>query len=114
VQVPVNVFYDRENTEFKFYINLAGGFGDSPWKRKCTVRYANGIVKKAHNYIFFNVYPKVDYGCVLNVPFRPEKNYLKQASRVPTAILQATASTVATLTSTALIYLAFLKFYETK
>ncbi|MEN9523785.1 MAG: hypothetical protein RL065_2162 [Bacteroidota bacterium] len=112
VQVPVNVFYDRENTDFKYYINLAGGFGDNPWKRKCTVKYANGIVKKAHNYVFFTIYPKVDYGCALNVPMRPERNYLRQASRVPTALLQAAAYTATSLSSSILIYLALSQYLD--
>ncbi|MFM2049445.1 MAG: hypothetical protein RI955_1993 [Bacteroidota bacterium] len=114
VQVPVNVFYDRENTEFKYYISLAGGFGDHPWKRKCTVKYANGIVKKAHNYLFFTIYPKVDYGCTLNVPNRPEKNYLRQASQLPVQILQATSSTITTLSGLLLVYLAVTKINQSK
>jgi protein involved in polysaccharide export with SLBB domain len=106
VQVPVNVFYDRENTDFKYYISLAGGFGDAPWKRKCTVKYANGIVKKAKNYGLFTIYPKVDYGCTLNVPLRPEKNYLRQASRLPVALLQAASYTLTTLSGSLLVYIA--------
>jgi len=104
IQVPVNVFFDKENTNFKYYVDLAGGFGDRPWKRKCTVKYANGIVKKAHSYFGFIVYPKVEYGCVLNVPTRPDRNNLKQVQRLPVEVLQALAFTSSTVLSSLVAY----------
>ncbi len=104
VQVPVNVFYDKENSSFKYYIGLAGGFGDRPWRKKCTVKYANGIVKKAHSYFGFVVYPKVEYGCVLNVPTRPDRNTLKQVQVLPVEILHAIAYTTTTLLSGLVAY----------
>ncbi len=104
VQVPVNVFYDKENSSFKYYIGLAGGFGDRPWKRKCTVKYANGVVKKAKSICGIVVYPKVEYGSVLMVPTRPERNYIKQATRLPIELLQALAFTATTLSSALLSY----------
>jgi protein involved in polysaccharide export with SLBB domain len=104
VQVPVNVFYDKENTSFKYYVNLAGGFGDRPWKRKCTVKYANGVVKKAKSIGGLIVYPKVEYGSVLNIPQRPERNVMKQVTRLPTELLQALAYTVTTLSSALLTW----------
>jgi polysaccharide export outer membrane protein len=104
VQVPVNVFYDKENTSFKYYVNLAGGFGDRPWKRKCTVKYANGVVKKAKSIGGLIIYPKVEYGSVLNIPQRPERNVMKQVTRLPTELLQALAYTVTTLSSALLTW----------
>ncbi len=112
VQVPVNVFYDRDKVDYKYYIDLAGGFGDRPWKRKCTVKYANGIVKKAHNYLFFTTYPKVDYGCTLNVPQRPEKNALRTVASIPVAVLQASAYTFTNLSGLLLIYLSYTKLLK--
>ena len=107
VQVPVNVFYDRENSDFKYYINLAGGFGDRPWRRKSTVKYANGIVKKAHNYFFFTSYPKVEYGSTLFVPTRPEKNTLRAAQAIPLAIIQASSYGLQMISTFLLSYIAY-------
>lgn len=104
VQVPINVFYDRENSSFKYYVNLAGGFGDRAWKRKATVRYANGVVKKARSIAGFIVYPKIEYGSVLTIPTRPDRNYLKQAQRLPVELLQALAYTSTTLVSALTAY----------
>jgi polysaccharide export outer membrane protein len=104
VQVPVNVFFDKENTDFKYYINLAGGFGDQPWKRKCTVKYANGIVKKARSYFGFIVYPKVEYGSAINVPSKVSRNLLRKATSFPYQAFQALTSTSASLVSLVTVY----------
>ena len=114
VQVPVNVFFDRENVDFKYYINLAGGFGERPWKRKSTVKYANGIVKKAHNYLFFTTYPKVDYGSTLNVPPHPEKNVLQNLSQVPVQILQSSAYLFSMISTSLLSYLTVTALINSK
>ncbi len=112
VQVPVNVFYDRDKVSFKYYIGLAGGFGMRPWKKKSTVKYANGIVRKAHSYLFFITYPKVDYGCTLNVPEKQSKNALQVVASIPTTILQASAYTISTLSGFLLTYLAIEKLSQ--
>jgi protein involved in polysaccharide export with SLBB domain len=114
VQVPVNVFFDKENTSFKYYINLAGGFGDRPLKRKCTVRYANGVVKKARSIMGVIVYPKVEYGSILTVPTRPDRNYLKQATRLPVELLQALAFTATTVASALTTYRMLIYFSTLK
>jgi polysaccharide biosynthesis/export protein len=114
VQVPVNVFFDRDRSDFKYYISLAGGYGERPMRRKATVKYANGIVRKAHNYIFFNTYPKVDYGCTLSVPQRPERKILNIAASIPTALLQSLAYVSSSLGSGILIYYTVSKISTTK
>jgi hypothetical protein len=68
------------------------------------VRYANGVVKKARSVAGFIVYPKIEYGSVLTIPTRPDRNYLKQAQRLPVELLQALAYTSTTLVSALTAY----------
>ncbi len=110
VQVPVNVFFDRENTNFLYYVNLAGGFGDSPWKRKCTVKYANGIVKKSKTFLGFIAYPRVDYGSVITVPVKPERKVHFQ--NLPREFIQTASLTLTTFSTAIFVYLGYMNILK--
>lgn len=69
VLVPgTTVMYERGNTRFKYYVNLAGGFARKSRKKETTVTYVDGRVKSVKRFFFFRYYPKIEQGCVINVP----------------------------------------------
>ncbi|NND06822.1 MAG: hypothetical protein HKN87_10625 [Saprospiraceae bacterium] len=75
----VTVVYDG-NRSARYYIEkYAGGFGDNSDRRKVTVEYPNGQIKKAKDFGLFRVYPKVDKGSIVKVGIKDPKQ-----ERVPT------------------------------
>jgi len=71
VYFPKKVRYDK-NTNFRDYINGAGGFTNSALKRRSYIVYANGEVKSSRKVLFFNRYPKVKPGAEIYVPAKKE------------------------------------------
>lgn len=71
VLYPVNISFDPNRTNFKTYLNSAGGFGERAVKRKSIVRYANGKIKRTNSFLFIRFYPKVDKGATVMVPVKP-------------------------------------------
>jgi protein involved in polysaccharide export with SLBB domain len=51
-----------------YYINRAGGFDNRAKRKRTYVVYANGEVARTKNYLFFNVFPKVEPGSEIIVP----------------------------------------------
>jgi len=72
VQSPLKIVYDKEHTNLNFYIDKAGGFGIRPWRKRIYVTYANGRSKRTKNFFFMHFYPKIEEGCTIVVPQRPE------------------------------------------
>jgi protein involved in polysaccharide export with SLBB domain len=72
VQAPLKISFDKEHTNVAYYIDKAGGFGVRPWRSRVYVTYANGRSRRTKNFLFFHFYPKIEEGCVINVPNRPE------------------------------------------
>lgn len=72
VQSPLKIAYDKEHCNLSYYIDKAGGFGLRPWRKRIFVTYANGKSKRTKNFFFMHFYPKVEEGCVITVPERPE------------------------------------------
>jgi protein involved in polysaccharide export with SLBB domain len=72
VQNPVKIAYDKDNTSLMFYIDKAGGMGIRPWRRRIYVTYPNGRSKRTKNLFFLHFYPKIEEGCTITVPERPE------------------------------------------
>ena len=72
VQSPLRIAFDKEHTGVRFYIDKAGGFGVRPWRRRISVKYANGRSRSTKNFLFFHFYPPVEQGCVVTIPVRPE------------------------------------------
>ncbi|HNB82515.1 MAG TPA: SLBB domain-containing protein, partial [Chitinophagaceae bacterium] len=96
VQVPVNIKFERDNTNVKYYIGAAGGYGDNPWRSRINVKYANGKVAKTKNYLFFRVYPKVKEGSQVRVPAKPKKENKTELKDIVT-LTTTFLTTIATL-----------------
>jgi protein involved in polysaccharide export with SLBB domain len=72
VQSPLKIAFDKEHTNLGYYIDKAGGLGVRPWRRRIFVTYANGKSRRTKNFFFIHFYPKVEEGCTITVPTRPE------------------------------------------
>jgi protein involved in polysaccharide export with SLBB domain len=72
VQAPLKIAFDKEHTSVRYYVDKAGGFGIRPWRRRVSIKYANGRSRSTKNFLFFHFYPPVEQGCVVTVPVRPE------------------------------------------
>lgn len=71
VLVPgTTVMYEKGNKRFKYYLNLAGGFARKSRKKETTVTYVDGRVKSVKRIFFIRKYPKIEQGCVINVPVK--------------------------------------------
>ena len=66
----------RTGKSFKSYVNGAGGFTANALKGRAYVKYANGSVEGARNFLFFNNYPKVLPGAEILVPKKAEREPL--------------------------------------
>ena len=72
VQSPLKIAYDKDHSNLGYYIDKAGGFNMRPWRKRIFVTYANGKSKRTKNFFFMHFYPKIEEGCVITVPERPE------------------------------------------
>ncbi len=72
VQSPLKITFDKEHTNLAYYIDKAGGFGVRPWRKRIYVTYANGKSRRTKNFFFMHFYPRVEEGCTITVPTRPE------------------------------------------
>jgi protein involved in polysaccharide export with SLBB domain len=72
VQSPLKIAFDKDHSSLGYYIDKAGGFSLRPWRKRIFVTYANGRSKRTKNFFFIHFYPKVEQGCVITVPERPE------------------------------------------
>lgn len=69
----VNVTYQGKK-DAKWYINnYAGGFEERANKRTVTVTLKNGQVLATRRVLFWNRYPQVETGSVINVSLKPEE-----------------------------------------
>lgn len=69
----VNVTYQGKK-DAKWYINnYAGGFEEGANKRTVTVTLKNGQVLATRRVLFWNRYPQVETGSVINVSLKPKK-----------------------------------------
>lgn len=82
VLVPgTTVMYEKGNTRFKYYVNLAGGFARKSRKKETTVTYVDGRVKSVKRFVFFRYYPKIEQGCVISVPVKVPRGENGEGSR---------------------------------
>jgi len=72
VQSPLKIAFEKDHNNLGYYIDKAGGFSLRPWRKRIFVTYANGKSKRTKNFFFIHFYPKVEEGCVITVPERPE------------------------------------------
>lgn len=52
VQQPVNIKYDKDNTDIGYYVNSAGGYGERPWRSRVNVKYLSGRIKTRKTFYF--------------------------------------------------------------
>lgn len=88
VQSPLKITFDKEHTNLAYYIDKAGGFGIKPWRKRVYVTYANGRSRRTKNFFFAHFYPKIEEGCTIVVPERPEAK--EQFGSILTQSLTAT------------------------
>jgi len=88
---PVAHTFTRKK-KLRDYVNGSGGFAQRAKKAKVYVLYANGTTQATRSGFFGRRYPKVEPGCEIIVPERPQVDKAGQASK-----WLAIASTFATL-----------------
>ncbi|MCT4616250.1 MAG: SLBB domain-containing protein [Marinifilaceae bacterium] len=76
---PVGHLYSKKNV--KYYIQKSGGFAPRAKKAKVYVLYANGTTKATKRNILWRKYPKVEPGCEIVIPKKPDVDAASQASR---------------------------------
>jgi len=81
-----------QKKKLKDYVNSSGGFSQRAKKGKVYVLYANGTTQATKGGLFGRRFPKVEPGCEIIVPEKPEVDKAGQASK-----WLAIASTFATL-----------------
>jgi protein involved in polysaccharide export with SLBB domain len=79
VQSPLKITFDKEHTNLAYYIDKAGGYGIRPWRKRIFVTYANGRSRRTKNLFFAHFYPKIEEGCTITVPERPEGKEISNA-----------------------------------
>ncbi len=68
---PVGHTYTKKNSA-KEYIMNSGGFAQNAKRGKVYVIYANGKTAATKRFLFFRSYPKIEPGCKIIVPRKPE------------------------------------------
>lgn len=71
IQNPIGQAY-QNGKNLKYYINKSGGFSDKARRRKTFAIYSDGTTRVTHT-LFWHNYPKVEPGCQIIVPEKPEK-----------------------------------------
>jgi len=67
----LNIVVNYFNRRAKWYVNqYAGGYSKDAKRKKTTVTYANGRVKKTRSFLFFKVYPKVKRGSEIHLALK--------------------------------------------
>jgi protein involved in polysaccharide export with SLBB domain len=79
VQSPLKIAFEKDHSDLSYYIDKAGGFSLRPWRNRIFVTYANGKSKRTKNFFFIHFYPKIEEGCVITVPEKPEGKDLGSA-----------------------------------
>ena len=103
LRIVVNYF----NRRAKWYVNqYAGGYSKDAKRKKTTVTYANGRVKKTRSFLFFKIYPKIKRGSEIHLALKikeergidvqPEKKSLLERMTELNAITAITTSIMLT------------------
>lgn len=79
VQSPLKITFDKEHTDLAYYIDKAGGYGIRPWRSRVFITYANGRSRRTRNLFFAHFFPRVEEGCTITVPERPEGKEISNA-----------------------------------
>ncbi|MBO6518067.1 MAG: SLBB domain-containing protein [Bacteroidia bacterium] len=115
----LNIIVNYYNRSAKWYINqFAGGFDKTAARKKTTVRWASGRIKKTRSFLFIKFYPRVKRGSEIHLALKDKvlkeqeeknleipkqkKTYLERLTelQVVVGITSAiTATTLATITA---------------
>lgn len=63
----VTVVFDGRRSALHYIDKFAGGFSENGDRRKVTVEYPNGEIRKVKDFGLFRVYPKVEKGAIVKV-----------------------------------------------
>jgi protein involved in polysaccharide export with SLBB domain len=72
VMNPIGLAFEK-GKGLKYYVNKTGGFTTNAKKSKVYVLYANGTTKTTKNSIISKNYPKIEPGCQIVIPPKPER-----------------------------------------
>ena len=73
LQPGTTVVFDPNHTKFKYYVNLAGGFDRKTRRKRSTVTYMDGRVKRARRFMGMVFYPRLKQGSLITVARKEEK-----------------------------------------
>jgi len=90
---PVNIRYENGRSA-RYYINRSGGFAQNAKKSKVYVIYANGSVKRTHQFLFYNFYPSIEPGAEVVVPEKPERKGMSTQESISLATAVSTLGLV--------------------
>lgn len=77
---PIGLAFEN-GRNLKYYIKKTGGFTNDAKKSKVYVLYANGTTKTTQNSLFIKDYPRIEPGCQIIIPQKPEKTNQDNSSK---------------------------------
>lgn len=81
--------------DFRDYLSQAGGYQELAQRGRGFITYANGFTQRTRRFLFFRIYPKVEPGSTIYVPFQPVDN--KRSDITAPVILSFTSTLIIAL-----------------
>lgn len=81
--------------DFRDYLSQAGGYQELAQRGRGFITYANGFTQRTRRFLFFRIYPKVEPGSTIYVPFQPVDN--KKSDITAPVILSFTSTLIIAL-----------------
>lgn len=81
--------------DFRDYLSQAGGYQELAQRGRGFITYANGFTQRTRRFLFFRIYPKVEPGSTIYVPFQPVEN--KKSDITAPVILSFTSTLIIAL-----------------
>lgn len=81
--------------DFQDYLSQAGGYQELAQRGRAFITYANGFTQRTRRFLFFRIYPKVEPGATIYVPFQPLDN--KKSDITAPVILSFTSTLIIAL-----------------
>jgi len=81
--------------DFRDYLSQAGGYQELAQRGRGFITYANGFTQRTRRFLFFRIYPKVEPGSIIYVPFQPVDN--KKSDITAPVILSFTSTLIIAL-----------------
>lgn len=80
----VDARYDPR-TNFRGYVDQAGGYANNAWIKRSYVIYANGSIDRTRSFLWIRSYPDVKPGAEIVVPEKPERPPMSAGERISVA-----------------------------